>query len=141
MSDKLIRPWDENFEGVPEIEGESSKDFFEREEAYYIAVEAESTPDEFVFAVTEAGDDHWSISDSKIFVTVSPKEYWEREGYQWDQHLTGFIDAKALNMDEALESTFDYMGESVETCIAELTAYGMIHDLKFQKTVDGWNND
>ena len=61
-----------------------------------------------------------------------------REQCQWDQHLSGFIDVRKLKLEEALEATFDYLGENVETCIAELTAYGMIHDSNFQEPMNSF---
>ena len=52
--------------------------------------------------------------------------------------MSGFVDVRKLKLGEAYEATFDYLGESVETCIAELTDYGMIHDSKFQETMNSF---
>ncbi len=126
MTDKMMRPWDEDYEYPDDWDEEEA----ELQELYKVV-----QPSEFVFAVHRSKYDDFR---AKIFVTVSPKEYWEREQCQWDQHLSGFIDVRKLKLEEVLEATFDYMGESVETCIAELTACGMIHDSKFQETMNSF---
>ena len=125
MIDKLIRPWDEEYEYPDDDDWDEEA---ELEELYKVV-----QPSEFVFAVHRSKYDDFR---AKIFVSVSPKSFWEREQCQWDQHLSVFIDVRKLKLEEALEATFDYMGESVEICTAELTAYGMIHDSKFQETMN-----
>lgn len=131
MTDEnMLRPWDEDYE-PPES--------FTEEEEEFQKLSKTVTPNEFVFAVKE-DPDHWSFHDGcTIFVAMSPKSYWDREGYQWDQHLTGYIpeeDLKKLKLEEAYEATFDYLGETKETCIQELAAYGLIHDPKFQEWIE-----
>lgn len=83
-------------------------------------------PDQVLFFVREE-DDPWGGDGTQTVVYITPKEYFETEGYMYDQY---FDSGLPKCFEEVSENTFTYRG-SVDEARNRLLSDGFVEDSKF----------
>lgn len=80
--------------------------------------------DEFLFSIYENNSATNEIGDPQIVFSVSPKSYFEKEGFAYDQHLEWILKAKfhmlkqmGDGFEELEEGLFDFVDEDNDCCL------------------------
>ena len=106
-----MKPWsDEYYEAISEQEMDR-----EEEKALWLACKAE----EFLFATTDA----FSEGDEKNII-ITPKEFFEKEEYPYDQHLDIDHLLPEYLQDQMCEAIFNAEGQDINKVIADLKQRG-----------------
>jgi len=99
--------------------------------------------DVFLFAIAEGDDPQYAEPGYGDFtVIINPKDYWDTEACQSDEHISttcgGTLDLP-VEFEELAESTFVYNGTDLEICIKELVQLGLKFDPAFQDFMNQYN--
>jgi len=73
--------------------------------------------DDFIFAIYEETTATNTIGDAKFIFSINPLSYWNKCGYQYDQHLEYFLRKKfpvlnSVGFEELAETTFDFYNDN-----------------------------
>ena len=125
--ENMIKRFDEfESEDIQEM-----KDEFEEANGYPMG-------DDFIFSILSVPA--WEPDYADIAISITPKSYWDNEGFQYDQHLGDLVKLPSY-FEEVEEGSFVYQIQNnsknpVEDCISDLVSHGIKFNSGYQNFME-----